>query len=94
MISSKLRPVEAGYAIINRMTFLGSTMKTVRIYITGIGGASKRGREREAYSEGETLGIAVGHILLVEHVVQCGDLAVRIRDLWHCQRVIHNPTVI
>ena len=44
-----------------------------------------------AYGEGEALGIAVGGILLVEHIIEGGDLAVGVRNLtytcWYNARV-------
>lgn len=81
MISSKLRPVDAGYAINRRMAFLGSMMKTVRTWQTSLNGPVTANMRHTTHSKRKTLRVTVGGVLLVQHVIDGGDPAIRIRDL-------------
>lgn len=56
-------------------------IKTVRIYWTIRHGLCEK--DDRTHSEGETLAVTVRSILLIKHVVQCGDLPVRIGNLVH-----------
>ena len=80
MISSKLRPVEAGYAIRRRMVFLGSMMNTVRICSEDISLCATSYHDC-THGERQTLRVTIRGILLVKHVIEGRDLTVCIGNL-------------
>lgn len=80
-ISSKFRPVEAGYAIKSLMTFFGSITKTVRTYAGVSVMANPIVRNFRANRERETLGVNVRCIQGIQHVVQPRDLTALVGNL-------------
>src|ERR1700735_5374546 len=77
--SAELRPVEAGYERIRRIVFLGSMTKTDRM-VKALGSVSKIAPWVSARAAYDALLVDVGGVLVVEHVVQVGHLALLVGD--------------
>lgn len=91
--------------MVKRIVFFGSMMKTVRIYQNDLALllAPETNTSASTHSERQSLGIPVGSVLFVQHIIERGDLSFTVGDLrniisgmivtsWHRYHTMGNST--